>query len=114
MLLTDVSRTLQAEEREAWQRLIRVLSHEINNSLTPIRSFAGSLRSIVQQEPRTPEGDEDLRRGLDIIGQRADSLGRFIAAYARLARLPVPVPQPVLVEDWVQRVVTLETRRMSS
>ena len=111
VLLTDVSRTLQAEEREAWQRLIRVLSHEINNSLTPIRSFAGSLRAMLQQGPRTPEEDEDLRRGLDIIGQRADSLGRFIAAYARLARLPVPVPQPVLVEDWVQRVVALETRR---
>ncbi len=111
VLLTDVSRTLQAEEREAWQRLIRVLSHEINNSLTPIRSFAGSLRTIVQQGPRTPEGDEDLRRGLDIIGQRADSLGRFIAAYARLARLPMPVLQPVLVEDWVQRVVALERRR---
>jgi nitrogen fixation/metabolism regulation signal transduction histidine kinase len=111
VLLTDVSRTLQAEEREAWQRLIRVLSHEINNSLAPIRSFAGSLRAIVQNGPRTPEGDEDLRRGLDIIGQRADSLGRFIAAYARLARLPVPVMQPVLVEDWVQRVVALETRR---
>lgn len=111
VLLTDVSRTLQAEEREAWQRLIRVLSHEINNSLAPIRSFAGSLRSIVQQEPRTAQGDEDLRRGLDIIGQRADSLGRFIAAYARLARLPMPVVQPVLVEDLVQRVVALETRR---
>jgi nitrogen fixation/metabolism regulation signal transduction histidine kinase len=111
VLLTDVSRTLQAEEREAWQRLIRVLSHEINNSLAPIRSFAGSLRAIMQNGPRTPEGDEDLRRGLDIIGQRADSLGRFIAAYARLARLPVPVMQPVLVEDWVQRVVALETRR---
>jgi len=111
VLLTDVSRTLQAEEREAWQRLIRVLSHEINNSLAPIRSFAGSLRAIVQKGPRTPEGDEDLRRGLDIIGQRADSLGRFIAAYARLARLPVPALQPLLVEDVVHRVVALETRR---
>ncbi|MFL5506091.1 MAG: sensor histidine kinase [Gemmatimonadales bacterium] len=110
VLLTDVSRTLQAEEREAWQRLIRVLSHEINNSLTPIRSFAGSLRSIVQHGPRTPEGDADLRRGLDIIGQRADSLGRFIAAYARLARLPRPVLQPVLVEEWVTSVAALETR----
>ena len=110
VLLTDVSRTLQAEEREAWQRLIRVLSHEINNSLTPIRSFAGSLRTIVQHGPRTPEGDEDLRRGLDIIGQRADSLGRFIAAYARLARLPRPILQPVLVEEWVTSVAALETR----
>jgi len=110
VLLTDVGRTLQAEEREAWQRLIRVLSHEINNSLTPIRSFAGSLRDIVQQGSRTPEGDEDLRRGLDIIGQRADSLGRFIAAYARLARLPRPVLQPVPVEEWVAGVAALETR----
>ena len=111
VLLTDVSRTLQAEEREAWQRLIRVLSHEINNSLTPISSFAGSLRAIVQNGPRTPEGEEDLRRGLDIIGQRADSLGRFIAAYARLARLPRPVPQPVPVDAWVRGVAALETRR---
>ena len=111
VLLTDVSRTLQAEEREAWQRLIRVLSHEINNSLTPIRSFAGSLRAIVQHGPRTPEGDEDLRRGLDIIGQRADSLGRFIAAYARLPRLPRPELQPVPVEEWVRGVAALETRR---
>ena len=111
VLLTDVSRTLQAEEREAWQRLIRVLSHEINNSLTPIRSFAGSLRAMLQHGPRTPEGDEDLRRGLDIIGQRADSLGRFIAAYARLARLPPPVLQPVHVPEFVRRVVALETRK---
>lgn len=110
VLLTDVSRTLQAEEREAWQRLIRVLSHEINNSLTPIRSFAGSLQAIVQRGVRTPESDNDLRQGLDIIGHRADSLGRFIAAYARLARLPRPVPQPILVHELVQRVVALETR----
>jgi two-component system, NtrC family, nitrogen regulation sensor histidine kinase NtrY len=110
VLLTDVSRTLQAEEREAWQRLIRVLSHEINNSLTPIRSFAGTLRSIVDRGPRTPEGDSDLRHGLEIIGQRADSLGRFIAAYARLARLPRPVLQPLPVAEWVRRVVALETR----
>jgi signal transduction histidine kinase len=110
VLLTDVSRTLQAEEREAWQRLIRVLSHEINNSLTPIRSFAGTLRAIVERGPRTPESDGDLRHGLEIIGQRADSLGRFIAAYARLARLPRPVLQPLPVADWVRRVVALETR----
>jgi nitrogen fixation/metabolism regulation signal transduction histidine kinase len=110
VLLTDVSRTLQAEEREAWQRLIRVLSHEINNSLTPIRSFAGTLRAIVERGPRTAESDGDLLHGLEIIGQRADSLGRFIAAYARLARLPRPVLQPLPVGEWVRRVVALETR----
>jgi PAS domain S-box-containing protein len=108
VVLTDVSRTLQAEERQAWQRLIRVLSHEINNSLAPIRSLAGSLRGLVGSRP--PDFDQDLNQGLDIIGQRADSLGRFMAAYARLARLPKPVKAPVEVEDWVRRVVALERR----
>jgi PAS domain S-box-containing protein len=108
VVLTDVSRTLQAEERQAWQRLIRVLSHEINNSLAPIRSLAGSLRCLVGSRPA--DFEQDLNHGLDIIGQRADALGRFMAAYARLARLPKPIRAPVDVEDWVRRVVALERR----
>jgi len=108
VVLTDVSRTLQAEERQAWQRLIRVLSHEINNSLAPIRSLAGSLRNLVGSRP--PDFEQDLHQGLSIIGQRADSLGRFMAAYARLARLPKPVKAPVQVEDWVRGVIGLERR----
>lgn len=111
LVLTDVSRTLQAEEREAWRRLIRVLSHEINNSLAPIRSLAGSLRAIVERAPAGAEDRDDLLQGLGIIGQRADSLGRFMAAYARLARLPRPVPRPVVVAEAVVRVAALETRR---
>lgn len=111
VLLTDVRRALQAEEREAWQRLIRVLSHEINNSLAPIRSFAGSLRALVDRSPRADGSDADLREGLSVIEQRAESLGRFIAAYARLARLPRPVMKPMTVADWVARAVALESRR---
>ncbi|MBK7596527.1 MAG: PAS domain-containing sensor histidine kinase [Gemmatimonadetes bacterium] len=110
VLLTDVRRALQVEEREAWQRLIRVLSHEINNSLAPIRSFAGSLRSLVDRSPRGDASDADLREGLGVIEQRAESLGRFIAAYARLARLPRPVLAPMQLGDWVRRVVSLEGR----
>ncbi|HEX5004472.1 MAG TPA: ATP-binding protein [Gemmatimonadales bacterium] len=111
VLLTDVRRALQAEEREAWQRLIRVLSHEINNSLAPIRSFAGSLRALVDRSPRADGSDADLREGLSVIEQRAESLGRFIAAYARLARLPRPVMRPMSVSEWVARAVALEGRR---
>ena len=111
VLLTDVHRALQAEEREAWQRLIRVLSHEINNSLAPIRSFAGSLRALVDRTARDPESDADLREGLSVIEQRAESLGRFIASYARLARLPRPVLQPMSVAGWVSRTVAMESRR---
>lgn len=110
VVLTDVSRTLQAEERQAWRRLIRVLSHEINNSLAPIRSLAGTLQGILDREPRATEAEQDLRQGLGIIEQRADSLGRFMAAYAQLARLPRPRLAPVVVEQWVRRVVALDQR----
>jgi len=110
LVLTDLSRTLQAEEREAWRRLIRVLSHEINNSLAPIRSLAGSLRTILERTPGRGEDHDDLVQGLGIIGQRAESLGRFMAAYARLAKLPRPVLRPVALGDLVRRVARLETR----
>jgi two-component system nitrogen regulation sensor histidine kinase NtrY len=111
LVLADLSRTLQAEERQAWQRLVRVLSHEINNSLAPIRSIAESLRGILQREPRPPDVEQDVAQGLGVITNRAEALGRFLGAYARLARLPRPVLAPVRVGDWVGRVAGLETRR---
>jgi nitrogen fixation/metabolism regulation signal transduction histidine kinase len=110
VVLTDVSRTLQAEERLAWRRLIRVLSHEINNSLAPIQSLAGSLRKVAGR-PADADSAADLRQGLDIIGQRAESLGRFMAAYARLARLPRPVLAQLDVGEWVARVARLQVER---
>ena len=92
LVLADVSAPLREEERAAWQRLIRVLGHEINNSLTPIGSIAGSIGAILERPEPERAGDwqDDVREGLGIIGARAESLGRFMAAYSRLARLPAP------------------------
>jgi two-component system, NtrC family, nitrogen regulation sensor histidine kinase NtrY len=111
LVLTDLSRALREEERQAWQRLVRVLGHEINNSLAPIQSIAGSLRALLARAPRPADADEDLERGLDIIGTRAESLGRFMRGYARMARLPAPLRAPVDVSALVRRVVQLEKRR---
>src|SRR6266550_808280 len=111
LVLADVSRALSEEERQAWQRLIRVLSHELNNSLAPIKSIAQSLADLVRREPPPADWREDLRNGLGVIGGRAESLSRLMAAYARLARLPRPSLEPVLVAEWVRRVAALETRR---
>jgi nitrogen fixation/metabolism regulation signal transduction histidine kinase len=110
LVLADVTRALREEELLAWQRLVRVLSHEINNSLTPIKSIAGSLRSLLARRPRPPDADEDLERGLGVIGGRAEALGRFMQAYAQLARLPAPEPEPVDVPASVRRIATLEPR----
>ncbi len=111
LVLTDVSRALSDEERQAWKRLIRVLSHELNNSLAPIKSIADSLRGIISREPAPPDQLEDLRKGLGVIASRSESLSRLMAAYARLARLPAPRLERVAIQDWVRRVVALETRR---
>jgi nitrogen fixation/metabolism regulation signal transduction histidine kinase len=110
VVISDLSKTLREEELLAWQRIVRVLSHEINNSLAPIKSIAGSLQRLLEQQPRAADADDDLRGGLGIIGTRADNLSRFMQAYARLARLPAPRPAPVNVGGWVRRVAALETR----
>ena len=118
VVLSDLSRALRDEERQAWQRLIRVMGHELNNSLAPIQSVAQSLESGLQSLELAPEAQagptsalvEDLRQGFGIIRSRTEALGRFMAAYSRLARLPAPKLAPVNVREWVSRVVKLETR----
>jgi signal transduction histidine kinase len=87
-----------------------VLSHEINNSLAPIRSIADSLQAIVKREEHDSESDEDLKQGLSIIASRSDALSRFMASYARLARLPPPVLADLDVGTWIKRITALETR----
>jgi len=110
LVLSDISRTLRNEERQAWQRLMRVLGHEINNSLAPIKSIAGSLVSLLRREPLPPDWREDAGRGLEVIAGRAEGLTRFTASYARLARLPQPRLAALDVEALVRRVAGLETR----
>jgi two-component system nitrogen regulation sensor histidine kinase NtrY len=110
LVLSDLSQPLREEERQAWQRLIRVLGHELNNSLAPIQSIAGSLRQLLMKEPAPPDWREDVEHGLTIISTRAEALGRFMEAYARLAKLPPPRFRDVNLDALVARVVELEKR----
>ena len=110
VVLTDLSSALREEERETWRRLVRVLSHEINNSLTPIKSIAGSIRALVRQDPLPADWSGDVERGLEIVSGRAEGLERFMSAYARLARLPPPNLVSVDLPVCVNRVAALETR----
>jgi two-component system nitrogen regulation sensor histidine kinase NtrY len=110
VVIADLSQALRDEELKAWQRLVRVLGHELNNSLAPIKSIAGSLSALLKREKRMPDWETDMRGGLDIIAARADSLARFMQAYARLARLPPPSLAPCELAELVRRVVALEQR----
>lgn len=110
LVISDLSRELREEERVAWQRLVRVLSHELNNSLAPVKSIAGSLDRLLQRDPLPADWKDDMRDGLGVIASRAESLNRFVGAYAQLARLPQPCRQPVAIGALVERVRNLETR----
>ncbi|MGB2985678.1 MAG: ATP-binding protein [Phycisphaerae bacterium] len=111
LVLSDLTRPLREEERQAWQRLIQVLRHEINNSLAPIDSLAGSLATLLGRQPRPSDWEADLREGLEVIQERSNALNRFMSAYSRLTRLPKPRNTDVDVGTWIRRVVGLETRK---
>jgi len=110
LVITDLTQALSEQELQAWQRLVRVLGHELNNSLAPIKSIAGTLESLLGREPLPEDWRQDMRRGLGVINSRSDSLTRFIGAYARLAKLPRPQLQPLDVAALVERAVSFETR----
>jgi signal transduction histidine kinase len=110
LVVTDLTRALREEELQAWQRLVRVLGHELNNSLAPIKSIAGSLEMLVQRDPLPGDWREDTRRGLSIIATRSEGLSRFLGSYARLAKLPRPKLAAVDVATWIRQVASLEQR----
>ncbi len=110
LVVTDLTRALREEELQAWQRLVRVLGHELNNSLAPIKSIAGSLEMLMQRNPLPEDWKEDTRRGLSIIATRSEGLSRFLGAYARLAKLPRPQLAPVDAGAWIRQVARLEQR----
>jgi nitrogen fixation/metabolism regulation signal transduction histidine kinase len=110
LVVTDVTKSLREEELLAWQRLVRVLSHEINNSLAPIKSIAGTLRDVVGRPVPGPTDVHDMQHGLGIIASRAESLSRFMSSYARLARLPAPDKRPFRLREMIRRSAALDER----
>ncbi len=112
LVLSDLSRALREEERQAWQRLVRVIGHELNSSLAPIKSMAGTLRKLTQRDPLPEDWRGDTQGGLTIIHDRAEALERFMGAYARLARLPPPTRRSAEFGALVRRVASLHGNRL--
>jgi two-component system nitrogen regulation sensor histidine kinase NtrY len=110
VVVSDISRALRDEERQTWRRLIRVMGHELNNSLAPLKAVAESLRDLLSRSELPEDWREDMRSGLALIASRAEALSRFVDGYARLAKLPSPRPAALDVSSWVHRVAGLEQR----
>lgn len=107
LVLSDVGSALREREQEAWKRIISVMGHEINNSLAPIESIVDNVASVLAKPERPDDWESDVKEGLEVVARRARSLGRFMSAYARLAKLPPPVLRPTTVAEWVERVLLL-------
>ncbi len=110
LVLSDVSRALHAEELAAWKRMIRVIGHELNNSLAPITSLTGSMERLVRRDPLPDDWRSDVVRGFEVIASRVEALNRFMTDCSRLAKIPEPTLAPVDVGACVRRVVELEKR----
>jgi len=111
LVVTDLTRPLREEELQAWQRIVRVVGHELNNSLTPIKSIAQSLEALLAFEPRPDDWQQDMTRGLNVIATRSESLSRFMSSYARLAKLPQPKFTAIEINALLARASRLETRQ---
>lgn len=109
LVVQPMERALREEEAQAFRRLLRVLSHEINNSLAPIGSLADTLRRIlpVDEQPLDAPRRADMVRGLEVIEKRSVALQRFVGGYARLARLPAPRRAEVRLAPLASRVCGL-------
>ncbi len=113
LVISELSRALREEERQAWQRIVRVIGHELNSSLAPIKSVAGTVRKLVTRHPLPSDWRDDTKAGLTVIHDRAESLERFMGAYARLARLPPPARQQADLGALVRRVASLHGSRIA-
>jgi nitrogen fixation/metabolism regulation signal transduction histidine kinase len=113
LVISELSHALREEERQAWRRLVRVIGHELNSSLAPIKSMAGTLRKLIDREPPPADWRDDAHAGLAIIHDRAEALGRFMGAYARLARLPPPARRRVELAPLVRRAASLYGARVA-
>ena len=105
VVLADLRRVVREEERAAWQRIVRVLSHEINSPSRPSRASPPPQAVLGRGDPEA-WGRTFLRA--DGLARRSEALSRFLAAYARLAKLPPPTLAPVNIPALVQRVMALE------
>lgn len=108
LVVTDLSQALREEERRAWRRLIRVIWHELNNSLAPIKSVIETSRDALAAGAPDPAEREELAHNLALVAERAESLRRFLSRYSELARLPEPTLADCNVAALLRQVAAVQ------
>ncbi|WP_428230439.1 sensor histidine kinase [Flavobacterium sp.] len=93
ILLDSIQRVIEKKEKEAWINLMKIISHELMNSLTPIRALSQNLLQIVDQEKLEEDDFDDIKSSISTIINRSDHLQVFVENYRKLAMLPTPTKQ---------------------
>ena len=93
ILLDSIQRVIEKKEKEAWINLMKIISHELMNSLTPIRALSQNLLQIVDQEKLEEDDFEDIKSSISTIINRSDHLQDFVESYRKLAMLPTPAKE---------------------
>ncbi|MDD4602193.1 MAG: ATP-binding protein [Bacteroidales bacterium] len=117
--LQDIRNELEEKELDSWQKLIRVLTHEIMNSIAPIVSLSGTLRKFfieegkpVQSEKVDEETIGNVIQGLDTIEERGNGLVDFVNSYRKLTRIPQPEFVPFEIQEWLEQIQLLLREKM--
>ena len=105
--MKNIRSVLENKETEAWQKLIRVLTHEIMNSMTPIVSLSELLKSKQTSAPITDEDREEIHQAVDTIFRRSSGLVRFVENYRKVTGIPTPVPEIIPVDNLLDNVALL-------
>lgn len=117
IILQDIESEIEQKEIEAWNKLIRILTHEIMNSITPITSLTDSLIRLMENKDGSPkpivqlqnEDVDDIRISLKTIQRRSGSMLKFVDDYRTLTKIPLPEPEPVAVKELLEGILVLMT-----
>lgn len=107
IMLDSIQKVVEKKEKEAWINLMKVISHELLNSLTPIQSLSQNLNELVQQDYLSKEDLEDIRMSVATMLNRSNHLQEFVDSYRRLAMLPSPNKEKVALTDLVQSSINI-------
>ncbi|MGB0892630.1 MAG: sensor histidine kinase, partial [Flavobacteriaceae bacterium] len=105
--LETIQQLIDKKEKEAWFKLMNVMSHEIINTITPISSLAENLDSLLQEENTDQDTIDELSQGLKIIKRRSHHLNSFVDTYRKLAELPLPQKKEINLTELVKNTLLL-------
>ncbi|GLB51429.1 hypothetical protein NBRC110019_04680 [Neptunitalea chrysea] len=106
VLLDSIQKVIDKKEKEAWSNLMKVISHELLNSITPIRSLSQNLQEMVTQDTLTDEDLHDMKMSVSTMLQRSNHLQQFVESYRKLAMLPSPKKEKTSLQELIDSCVT--------